>query len=76
MAAWTHDGDQTIWIAPRDTSFECVCDECRRLGYTTFLHGTIARGVEHAIVRCRLDHHVRVVRAAPLPALSLVARPS
>jgi hypothetical protein len=69
MAGWNNKTEQTIWIAPRDTSFECVCDACKRLGYDTVLHGTIARTVEHAIVRCRLDHGVRVVRAAPLPAL-------
>ena len=69
MAAWSDQPDQTIWIAPRDTSFECTCEACRRLGYATVLHGTIARTVEHAIFRCRLDHTVRVVRAAPLPAL-------
>ena len=69
MAGWSESPDQVVWIAPRDTSFECTCGECRRLGYTTLLHGTIARGIERAVVRCRLDHNVRIVRAAPLPAL-------
>jgi hypothetical protein len=69
MPGWSPEPAQTIWIAPRDTSFECKCDACRRLGYVTLLHGTIARTVDHAVVRCRLDHSVRVVRAAPLPAL-------
>ena len=69
MPGWSEHHDQTIWIAPRDTSFECVCEVCKRLGYATVLRGTIARTVEHAVVRCRLDHRVRVVRAAPLPAL-------
>ena len=69
MPSWSDQATQTIWIAPRDTSFECACDACRRLGYSTRLHGTIARNVDHAVVRCRLDHSVRVVRAAPLPAL-------
>jgi hypothetical protein len=69
MTGWSEATEQTIWIAPRDTSFECVCDACRRLGYVTVLRGTIARTVELGIVRCRLDHTVRVVRAAPLPAL-------
>ena len=69
MAAWSPGSTQTIWIAPRATSFECACDECRRRGFYDLLHGTIARSIENAVVRCRLDHSVRVVRAAPLPAL-------
>ena len=69
ISGWSDDTEQTMWIAPRDTSFECVCEVCRRLGYVTVLRGTIARTVDVGIVRCRLDHSVRVVRAAPLPAL-------
>ena len=69
MPSWSERPGQTIWIAARDTSFECVCEQCRRLGYTTHVHGTVARSIENAVVRCRLDHSVRVVRAAPLPAL-------
>ena len=69
MPGWRDEPEQTIWIAPRDTSFTCVCDACRRLGYVTPLHGTIARAIDHAVVLCPLDHPIGVVRAAPLPAL-------
>jgi hypothetical protein len=69
MATSSDIRTQIVWIAPRDTSFDCVCEACRRLGYTTRLHATIARSVDEAVVRCRLDHEVNVVRASPLPAL-------
>ena len=46
MATSSDVRNQIVWIAPRDTSFDCVCEACRRLGYTTRLHATIARSVE------------------------------
>jgi hypothetical protein len=70
MAGWSEYPEQTLWIAPRATSFECACDECRRGGVYDVLHGTIARGVETAVVQCRRGHRVHLVRATPLPALA------
>jgi hypothetical protein len=70
MAAWSEPREQTVWIAPRATSFECACEECRRAGVRDVLHGTIARGVESGIVRCRRGHSLHLVRATPLPALA------
>jgi hypothetical protein len=70
MAGWSEHPAQTLWIDPRATSFACACDECRRGGVDDVVRGTIARGVEAAVVRCSRGHRVHLVRATPLPALA------
>ncbi len=57
--------DQTIWLAPKATSYVVVCAECAAE------HGYLAARVEgrlelergHTAVACARGHEIRVVRA-------------
>jgi hypothetical protein len=66
MPAWSPN-EQTIFVAPRATTFTVVCEACRVLGDGRHLGGTLEREVEVASFRCRRGHRLRVIRAVPLP---------
>ena len=72
MASWSggHYEEQTVWLAPRATSFTVVCDACRAIdthGYgSATTSGSLELDVDHATFLCRRGHRIRVVRAVPL----------
>jgi hypothetical protein len=69
MPAWA-PSEQTVFVAPRATTFAVVCDACRALGDGRQLGGSLPRDLEVGAFRCRNGHRLRVVRAVPLPKIA------
>jgi hypothetical protein len=57
--------DQTVWLAPRATSYTVVCEECA--AHFGYLGAQVAGRLEleraHAAVTCPRGHPIRVERA-------------
>jgi hypothetical protein len=65
--------DQTIWLAPRATSYTVVCEECAsEHGYFgAQVEGRLELDREHSTVTCMRGHDIRIERAGqPIGVLS------
>ena len=67
MASWTVLEEQTVWVAPRATSFTVVCDACARSiaadGYgAAVVHGMLALDSVRGWIVCPRGHQLRVER--------------
>lgn len=67
--------EQTIWLAPKATSFTAVCAECAdEHGYlAAHVDGRLALERRHSSATCPRGHTIRVERAHrdPLGALGI-----
>jgi hypothetical protein len=57
--------DQTVWLAPRATSYTVLCDECAsEHGYQgAQVEGRLELEREHSAVSCARGHAISIQRA-------------
>jgi hypothetical protein len=67
--------DQTIWLAPRATSFTEICEVCEEEAPVAagcshaLVRGTLRLGDAHGWATCARGHEVRVLRmSSAMPA--------
>ena len=67
--------DQTVWLAPKATSYVVVCEECAaEYGYLgARVEGRLELERGHTAVACERGHEIRVERADrnPIGVLSV-----
>ncbi len=70
--------DQTIWLAPRATSFTAICAECAdEYGFLAAqVEGRLELDRAHSSTTCVRGHSIRIERATrePIGALRVVPK--
>ena len=63
MASWAVATEQVVWISPRVTGFNVVCDSCASLGETfPSVQATLSLDHARGTIECPRGHQIRVER--------------